>query len=228
MTAGSGTTRAARRSSVSLDPMHIAPTLKSMTWPELDQLAHQIIVRMTLLAEAPGAPVGGAVSSGKPGSAPPRGDLALADEHREHLDRASQRCLLTPDEWPAAYAKAIVRAAVALATARGGGRAVSGDDPNEVTDRERIDWIIDTYEGYDPHYAAAIESARGGWITADAIRSARRANARHGETGLTVPVGDELKALVRREIAAGTSQRDIARRFDIGKGTVHRILSEEE
>lgn len=225
MTAGSETTTVADLGAT-LDPLTIAPALKAMTWPELDQLAHQIIARMTLLAEAPGAPVGGMVSHGKPGSAPPRGDLALADEHREHLDLAAQRCLATPEAYPTAYARAIVRAAIALKMAKGG-RLIEHVDPNVVTDRERIDWIIETYEGYDPHDAAAFETARAGFITAEAIRAARHANARHRETGLPVPVGDALRALVVAEDVAGTPQREMARRFDISQTTVRRILAEE-
>jgi hypothetical protein len=211
------------------DPLKIAPDIAEMRWPELDQLANDILARMSLVAEAAGAPVQGRVSSGKPEGSAPHGDQALADEYADKIAVAAATDLAA-DPYGSVTTKfgwAVLAAATALHRVTKRGPASDDPDPDQAG-VERHDAILVIYEGIDPHHAAALETARAGYVSAAAIRSCRRENARHGETGLPVPIGPELRAEVRRHNAAGHSLREIARRVDIGKTTVVRILTQPD
>lgn len=209
-----------------LDPIAIARDLGGLWWEEIDELAQEVVTRMTLVAEGSSGPLQGRVSSGKPGSTAPHGDRSLADEHTEKIVAAYQADLLDVEhgQAPRRYGWAVLAAATALYRTTHRGRAADDPDPDQAG-VERHDAILEIYEGLEPAYAAAIETQRAGYVSPAAIRACRRANARHRETGKPVPVDAALRAAVRTHNAAGESLREIARIVDVGKSTVARILA---
>ncbi|MGE4424983.1 MAG: hypothetical protein AB7G37_00860 [Solirubrobacteraceae bacterium] len=218
------------------DPMQIARELPTMWWPELDALADQLVTRMTMTSEASGAPVGGRVSSGKPGSAAPHGQPALADEQRERLTVAATTDLEAyyaavdagePQPEPLRYRQAILRAAVALRQVTHRSDQTPNDLDASDTSVERTDWILATYEGLDPHYAAALETSRAGYVTAEVIRRVRRKNGRHRQTGESLPIEGDLRdaVLAAHRLDPDRSVRAIAADLDIGKSTVASIIA---
>jgi hypothetical protein len=226
--------------STDLSPIAIAPHLRSMGWAELDQLAGQILSRMSLVAEGTAASLQGRVSSGKPCSMAPHGEQSLHDRHREAIAAASQHDLqahyaaqAAGEEPPAPsrYRQAIFRAAIELRNQTHRPDQTPHDLDPEDTSVERTDWIIASYEGLEAHDAAALESARAGWVSSEAIRKVRHRNGRHRATGRPKP---SAPAEIREAITTAyrvdptRSLRDIAAELDLGKDLVRRIIAELE
>ncbi len=221
-----------------LDPIQIGADLPGMWWPELDALSHRVIVRMEFVSEAASTGrAGGRVNAGRPVSSAPRGDESLSDAHRERITAAAQSDLDAyyaavdrgdePPE-PQKYRSAILQAALALRRATHGAALTPDDQVIAGMGVERIDWILHTYVDVDPEYAAAIETQRAGWVSAEVVRRLRRRNGHHRKTGRPVPLGDEIQesVLALHRTDPSRSLRSIADELDIGKDTVARVLRE--
>ena len=166
-------------------PIRIAESLQELHWVELDQVAPQIIMRMQTVAEAPGAPTGGRVSSGKPTGNAPRGETSLVDRHRPDIEAAILADLNDHDhgQEPRRYRQAVLRAAIGLYEARYGSLRAPGIPEAGTIDLEREERIATGYTGLPADVVAQLETAQGGWVLASAVRACRKRNERHPETG---------------------------------------------
>lgn len=218
------------------DPREIAANIDEMWWPELDQLAHQIVGAMQTVAEASSSALRGRVSTGKPEGSAPNGDVSLVDHWRPRIEAATIDDLADTanGQAPRRYRTQILLAAVALWEVRHRSLRLPGPGEGDDLDLDREERIATAYEGHDPHTVAALETARGGWVTAGAVRSCRRNNDRHPDTGASVPARGQERAAEALRLryqprADGKphSLADIGRILGCAPSTVMRLLPAE-
>lgn len=219
-----------------LDPTEIARTVSELWWPELDRLSQRLLARMGLIAEAPGARLQpDLVHHGKPGSGRPHatpwhqdGSLSMRDHWEQRLARAADEDLATGDQAPRRLRQAVLRAAYDLrSVTHRPERAASTPSPDDAGP-ERDEWICsEAYLDLPPHVVAALESARAGWVSAEAIRRTRRANGLRPDNGQLAAAPADARATALALRYEGVSLREIARRLAVGKTTVARWVDEQ-
>lgn len=218
------------------DPREIAASIDEMWWPELDQLASNILGAMLGTAEAGGASLELRVSTGKAQGSAPRGDVSLADHWRPRIESASAEDLQdhANGQAPRRTRTQVVLAAVALWETHHRSLRLPGATEGDGMDLDREERITSEYAGYDPHTVAALETARGGWVTAAAVRRCRRANDRHPDTGNPVAKKGEERAAEALRLryepdhnGKQRSYRDIARILGCAPSTVMTMLPKE-
>jgi hypothetical protein len=218
------------------DPNVIAKAIDEMWWPELDQLYPQLLNAMEMTAEASGASLELRVNSGKPGGSPPTGDVSLVDHWRPRIQAAVIDDLADDanGQAPRRLRTVVLCAAVALWEVQH--RSIREPGPEDATDLDidREERMATAYEGFSPHTVAALETARGGFVTASAVRSCRRMNDRHPETGTVVPQRGAERAAealrLRYELrpdGKSHSLADIGRILGCAPSTVMRMLPKE-
>lgn len=224
---------------VDLDPYTLCTSLDEMGWYELDDVYHAVLGAFAVTAEAPGAQrreSGMPTSHGKPGSAAPRASPlcdcrcpSQADHWRRILDAAGERDM-SRDQEPRSFRDALFRAAEDLHNTRHPIRHVdrNGKPEADASGIEREMLICHRYVGMPSAYAAVFESRRAGPISPEALRRCRRKHEYGMEFGFPRLPDDQLEAAILAQATAGVeppSDREIARRLDVGRTKVANILA---
>lgn len=226
-------------STVDLNPDALCTDLDEMGWLELDDVYRAVLSALELTVEAPGAQrreKGMDVAQGKPGSSTPRAAplcLCGCPSQRDHwqgiLDAAADRDLRRDSE-PRDFRNALFRAAEDLHNTRHPARYVDRDGKPEASgsgdERSRV--IVERYVGMPADRAAVYETRRAGTISGEALRRTRRRLGYGMELGFPRLPDEQLADAVMAERREGRSEREIARRLDVGRTVVANILRANE
>lgn len=219
-----------------LDPTAIARNVCEMWWPELDRLSQRLLNRMALIAEAPGARLQpdlihhGKAGGGRPHATPwhQDGSLSMRDHWERRLARAADEDLATADQVPRRLQQAVLRAAYDLRSVTHRPEREAATPSPDDAGPERDEWICsEAYLDLPPHVVAALESARAGWVSAEAIRRTRRANGLRPDNGQLAAAPADARAAALALRYEGVSLREIARQLAVGKTTVARWVDEQ-